>query len=633
MTKRRAQLTAWQRRCLYELRAASNSHRELIPTVGADSLDRESSVLYVPFTIQTTAFVRRDGGLPLRDTEEVQLAIEPDGERPPHVFVDHYRFLGHPHVLSGYYLCLYLDPSREWDPTYGLTSHPNGVLNRLWRWLERASSNQFDADEALYHAVGGLPQIGRRPSPLPPIVVRALAHHGGRAAANWLAPRSDWCLELYPKRVSDERGSSAHVPVFYTDRDLPSGAGHTALRDLLARLDFDASRIGAKAALDVDGAAAFGPRARSVSCLEPQTPLPGFVRLPQYDSAQSSVFLAILCASARRKASGESQQFILAVPHPSGGPEHLLAAHIEGGAADVLREISHNAESQNRGVLPNDLPSDLEIFWTHVSDERPALNTRRDHSRPAARFLGTSVVVLGLGGLGSWIAEFVVRAGVAKLILCDPGMVSGGLLVRQDYEDGDIGGRKSERLAARLLRVSPQTNFEIWHDISEDKLRGVLGEADLIIDATVSKTVARAVSEAFAAKEGTTAVVAQVATDARSGSLGMILMHGGIPHHDLLETDRMAGIAVLDDPALEPYGVFWRDPETGDEFVPTRGCSIPTFHGSAADMAGVASTMTTLIASHIGDDSSGLHLFALPHTGVRPAHHYAPMDTTPLPAP
>lgn len=629
MTKRKPQPTSWQKRCLHELRAAYNSHPDLISSVGAEWLDREGSVLYVPFTIQTSAFPRRNGGLPLQIREELQLAIEPDGERPPHVFVDHFRFLGHPHVLSGFYLCLYLDPSREWDSNYGLTSHPNGVLNRLWRWLERGSSNQFDADEALYHAVGGLPQIGRRPSPLSPIVIRSLAPHDGRVAANWLAPRSDWCLELYPKPLPAGVRPSTHVPVFYTDRDLPFGAGHTGIRDLLERLDFDASRIAAMAHLGLGGALAFGPRARSVSCLERRTPPHGIVARPRYDAAQSSTFLVALCASAMRKAAGESQQFLLAVPHPSGGAEHLLAGHVDAGGADVLREISRTARTHGREVVPNDVPDGVEVLWTHVSDERPALNTRRDHARPTARFVDSTVVILGLGGLGSWIAEFVVRAGATKVILCDPGMVSGGLLVRQAYDDGDIGGRKSDRLAARLLRIAPQAVIEIWPALREEALSDALGVADLIIDATVSKTVARIVSDAFVVTDRRKAVVAQVAVDARSGSLGMILVHGRAPQHDVLDSDRMTGIAVLEDPMLEPYGVFWLDPEVQDEFVPTRGCSIPTFHGSAADMAGVASTMTTLIASHIGDDSSGTHLFALPHTGVSPAHHYSPTATTP----
>lgn len=582
-------------------------------------------MLRVGFSIQTSSFPRRAGGLPLRGVEELVMAIEPDGERPPHVLVEHFRFLGHPHVLSGYYLCLYLDPSREWDSEYGLTSHPNGALNRLWRWLERASANQFDADEALYHAVGGLPQIGRRPSPLPPIVVRSLGRPDRRVASSWVASRTDWCLELHERPPAGGNAMATHLPVFYADRDLPFGAGHMGLRDLLARLDFDPRRIAARRYLEEGTSAAFGPVTPIQNCLGPRTPLDGFSMPPRFDPAQSSTFLVALCMSALRKAPGESQQFMLAVPHPSGGAAHLLAGHISGADADVLREISDSARSIGREPMPRDIPDGLEVLWAHVSDERPTLNTRRDHARPTARYVGKSVVVLGVGGLGSWIAEFVARAGVTKLILCDPGMVTGGLLVRQAYEDGDVGGSKAERLAERLQRIAPLLRVKIMPVIEEEWLHDALREVDVVIDATVSKTVARAISDGATSTEKR-AVVAQVAVDARSGSLGMLMIYGRQLRSDAVEFDQAVGAAVLENPMLEPYGVFWLDPEADDEFVPTRGCSIPTFHGSAADMAGVASTMTTLIASHLGDDASGTHLFALPHTGVIPAHHYIPME-------
>ncbi|WP_307377690.1 ThiF family adenylyltransferase [Microbacterium sp. W4I20] len=622
MTKRRAHATAWQKRCLHELRAASHLRPELIRSVAPEHFDRETSVLSVRFTIRTSAFPRTRGGLPLRPVEDLVLAIEASGERPPHVLVDHFRFLGHPHVLSGYYLCLYLDPSREWDANYGLTSHPNGVLNRLWRWLERGSANQFDANEALYHAVGGLPQIGRRPSPLPPIVVRSLPTRDSRVASSWLAPRSDWCLELHPTPLSDATRATTHAPVFFTDRDLPFGVGRAGLQDLLERLDFDSNRIAAKIGLGEGSAASFGPRGERLNCLQQQGPLGGVTARPRYDPSQSSTFLAILCASARRKPTGHGQQFVLGVPHPKGGPVHLLAAHLDSDSGDLLRELDHRARKEGREISPRDIPPGLEVMWTHVSDERPAINTRRDHARPTARFFESTVVMLGLGGLGSWIAELIVRAGAKRIVLCDPGMVSGGLLVRQTYEDSDIGSRKSDRLAERLRRIAPDLTVDVWDALEEEELRDTLRFADLVVDATVSKTVARTVSGVLLQESGRRAVVAQVAVDARSGSLGMVMIHGRELNHDALDQDRIAGAVVLADPQLEPYGIFWIDPEANDEFVPTRGCSIPTFHGSAADMAGVASTMTTLIASHLGDDASGTHLFAMPHTGVNPAHHY-----------
>jgi tRNA A37 threonylcarbamoyladenosine dehydratase len=88
-----------------------------------------------------------------------------------------------------------------------------------------------------------------------------------------------------------------------------------------------------------------------------------------------------------------------------------------------------------------------------MSDEREAVTTRRDISRPVNGFLGKSVHVWGCGGLGSWIAEFVVRAGAREITVCDPGIVTGGLLVRQNYTEAGIGDTKAQALARRLREI------------------------------------------------------------------------------------------------------------------------------------------------------------------------------------
>jgi hypothetical protein len=99
----------------------------------------------------------------------------------------------------------------------------------------------------------------------------------------------------------------------------------------------------------------------------------------------------------------------------------------------------------------------------------------------------------------------------------------------------------------------------------------------------------------------------------------LIYASPGLPHttHPL---DAMAWDAVSTDPRLEPYYTFW-NPAEQDELVPAPGCSIPTFHGSAADMAAVAAEMVNLTAAHLNTSMSTTHLFALPHTGVQPIHH------------
>jgi hypothetical protein len=87
--------------------------------------------------------------------------------------------------------------------------------------------------------------------------------------------------------------------------------------------------------------------------------------------------------------------------------------------------------------------------------------------------------------------------------------------------------------------------------------------------------------------------------------------------------DSRAGTKVLADPALELYQPLWQEALVGDELTPTRGCSVPTFHGSAADLAAVAACLVNLVALHLTAPASGTHLIALPHApGAGPHHHF-----------
>src|SRR4051812_36518244 len=113
------QYTPWQARCLGQLRASAAAQPDTLQLTGPPTEQPDTGQLLVRFTLTTAGIPRRPGGLPLQDTEDFVVAIEPDDDRPPTVHVEHFRFLGHPHVLSGFLLCLYLDETREWDPAQG----------------------------------------------------------------------------------------------------------------------------------------------------------------------------------------------------------------------------------------------------------------------------------------------------------------------------------------------------------------------------------------------------------------------------------------------------------------------------------------------------------------------------------
>ena len=335
--------------------------------------------------------------------------------------------------------------------------------------------------------------------------------------------------------------------------------------------------------------------------------------------APAQALLTSLAASATRNAAGIHQYFTLAVPHPTGDPPHLLIGRLPTAASDELRRLNRIL-ARTLDLDPSQISTDIPIECCRVSDERPEVNTRRDAQRPINAFQGKSVLIWGCGGIGAWIAEFVTRGGAAEASLCDFATVTGSLLVRQNYTEADIGEEKAEALATRLRAISDRVEVLTIPGTLPDNLEDVVASTDVIIDATVSIAGGQVLA-AMAAGEGRHALLAQVATDARSGTLGILTVSAPSDADGPTVIDSRAGRKVLADPTLELYHSLWQEPLDGDELTPTRGCSVPTFHGSAADLAAVAACLLNLLAVHLTVPASGTHLIALPHTAGSGPHH------------
>lgn len=85
----------------------------------------------------------------------------------------------------------------------------------------------------------------------------------------------------------------------------------------------------------------------------------------------------------------------------------------------------------------------------------------------------------------------------------------------------------------------------------------------------------------------------------------------------------MAG-HVTDHAELEDFAQFW-DPDDDGMFAPARGCSVPTFRGSAADAMGIAGSAISLLGPAASAGITGGFLFALPHTAASvPARTWVP---------
>lgn len=263
------------------------------------------------------------------------------------------------------------------------------------------------------------------------------------------------------------------------------------------------------------------------------------------------------------------------------------------------------------------------IEWCAMSDERPEVSTRRDATRPVRALSGMTVQVWGCGGIGSWIAEFIVRAGASHVVVCDPAAVGGGLLVRQNYTEGDVGVNKAEALAGRLRELSDTVQITAVPEPCPDLAS--VAECDLVVDATVNLGIGDLLDTYTRDRDATGPVIAAVATDSRSATLGILTIARAAYLAGPTTIDRLTADRVLDDPNLTRYHPLWQTPTPGEELIPARGCSTPTFHGSAADLAGVAAVLVSLLGRELTGESSGTHLVGLPHADVDgPAHWFVP---------
>lgn len=579
MTKRkRAQCTDWQESAVRALGAVAAALPDEFQLLNRPRLT-DFGLVQARIRLRTGDLPHAPHGLPLREQEEFLLGIGPTRLAPPFVEVDHDRFLGYPHMLQGRRLCLYLDPAREWNPQRGFAS----AIDRLHDWLADAAAARFNPDAALFHAVGG---ILHRTAGTPTIVVRESGTLA-KARVAFLTLRSPHRYDLH---YDGGHPDQHRTVVFQVTDPLPLGAG-TRLHDLLAQLD-----------------TAITPRAFVAPRPRPQ----------------AAAFLTALAAAATRNPARTPQTFILAIPHPTGGPPHLLAGRVPAATADELRQLVRQRRDLMISINPEALDNQTPVEWCTVSDERDSVTTRRDTNRPTSAYQGKTIHIWGCGGLGSWIAEFIARAGAKRLILCDPGTVTGGLLVRQDFIEDDIGEAKAEALRKRLAAIRDDIELEAHIGVIPNNLATLLTDADLVIDATISRAIGQLL-DGLAPATGRP-LLAQVATDAGTSSLGLLTVSDRASPAGPYTIDQQTGKQVTANGALEPFHTFWKDVSAKDELIPTRGCSVPTFHGSAADIAAVAASLTSMLGSHLAitEPVSGTHLIGLPHSPAGPFRRFIP---------
>ena len=122
-------------------------------------------------------------------------------------------------------------------------------------------------------------------------------------------------------------------------------------------------------------------------------------------------------------------------------------------------------------------------------DERYARYARQTMLREIGdegqrRLAQASVLVVGIGGLGSPAALYLTGAGVGRLGLADPDVVAESNLQRQTlYTEEQIGRPKVEAARERLEALSSHTRFDCYPEgLTAENARQLVAAYDLVVD-------------------------------------------------------------------------------------------------------------------------------------------------------
>lgn len=96
------------------------------------------------------------------------------------------------------------------------------------------------------------------------------------------------------------------------------------------------------------------------------------------------------------------------------------------------------------------------------------------------------VALVGVGGLGCAVAQYLVSSGVGRLTLCDYDTVAESNLARQIlYRQADIGRLKVEAATYILHTLNPETRLEpINRRMTDADMQTLFPACDLVVDAS-----------------------------------------------------------------------------------------------------------------------------------------------------
>ena len=375
---------------MQEVAAIPGSPLELLEFEEADD-----GGLVLLISIDCSGIASKVGGMPLRPRERFVVLVPSDFPfEVPALCVAHNRFLGYPHVYWGHYLCLFQAPEMEWNSSDGMF----GFMERVDLFLMNAAAGQLDPVGAPMHPPT-TPASNKKD--LPTVIPKAdTPPYGGDI---WFGFAM---IENVSKRRIDLTGWKSILDEEWPEE--PSAVAVLLSKPLSHQFP---SKIGEL-----------------------------ITELQKRGVSRNTLILLLRCALIR---SEKDMPLLLVIGAPMRGvqgeevpKQHLTAWWIDAETANALRlAMPKTSDSEELRNLRADyeeayfkLLEEQSIHWCPLLEDRPEIIVRRDIETSASWFCGKTVAIWGCGAIGAQIAEGVVRAGVAQLLIYDNARVKPGVL-------------------------------------------------------------------------------------------------------------------------------------------------------------------------------------------------------------
>ncbi len=140
-------------------------------------------------------------------------------------------------------------------------------------------------------------------------------------------------------------------------------------------------------------------------------------------------------------------------------------------------------ETNTQAVAPNPVQPEETKYVLHRRFDRMGRLVGDD---AMLKLFQSHVMIIGIGGVGSWAAESLARSGVGKITLVDFDEVCITNANRQLHAiQGMVGKKKAEVMGERLRKINPQMTVEVMPMFYNAENSEVIlsRKADVIVDA------------------------------------------------------------------------------------------------------------------------------------------------------